>query len=364
VLAHIGDAAIQLGRAAFRQGEATMLTLTDRSTRRRFIAGAGGALGAAALLPHAAAQQLEKLVYVTPFGYLIDFAPILNAHAGGHFKAQGFDSEIVGGKGGMTSVQQLVAKQAKFSRNAPIEFMKAYSATKVPLLAVATIMQASVFHLISAKSAPIREAADLKGKTIGVVSVGGATENLLDLILLQAGIAKADVPRNVAGNSPGSMALIRQGRIQGFVATVNVVIALKLANEAYESWSTDRYAPMPSQVYLTHREVAEKEPGTVVRFLKAVNASVKELLAATDKGPILDRMAKAFEIPGVANRPAMLEALKFEDELMLAQGRENVLRNVPALWAKGAELLNKAGLAKIDKVEDLYTNKFVDEALK
>lgn len=341
-----------------------MLALTDLRTRRRFMAGAGGALGTAALMPFAAAQSLEKLVYVTPFGYLIDFAPILNAAAGGHFKAQGFDAEIVGGKGGMTSVQQLVAKQAKFSRNAPIEVMKAYSATKVPLLAVATIMQSSVFHLISAKSAPIREAADLKGKTIGVVSVGGATENLLDLMLLQAGIPKAEVPRNVAGNSPGSMALIRQGRIQGFIATVNVVTALKLANEAFESWSTDRYAPMPGQVYLCHRETAEKEPATVVRFLKAVKASVNELLSAADKGPLLDRMTKAFEIPGAANRAAMIESLKQADELMLAQGRENLLRNVPALWAKGADLLNRAGLAKIDRVEDLYTNKFVDEALK
>ena len=340
-----------------------MLALIDRSTRRRFLAGAGGALGAGSLMPLAAAQSLEKLVYVTPFGYLIDFAPILNAAAGGHFKAQGFDAEIVGGKGGMTSVQQLVAKQAKFSRNAPIEFMKAYSATKVPLIAVATIMQASVFHLISAKAAPIREAADLKGKTVGVVSVGGATENLLDLMLLQAGIPKAEVPRNVAGNSPGSMALIRQGRIQGFIATGNVVIALKLAGEAFESWSTDRYAPMPSQVYLTHREVAEKEPAVVVRFLKAVNASVKELLGATDKGPLFDRMAKAFEIPGANNRAAMIEALKHQDELILAQGPRNVLRNVPELWTKGAELLNRAGLAKIDKVEELYTNKFVEEAL-
>jgi hypothetical protein len=40
------------------------------------------------------------------------------------------------------------------------------------------------------------------------------------------------------------------------------------------------------------------------------------------------------------------------------------MRNVPALWQKGAEAINRSGLFKVDDVSRLYTNRFIDEALK
>ena len=52
--------------------------------RRDFIRGSA-ALAGAALIPAARAQQLRKINFITPFGFLIGYAPTLNAQAGGHF---------------------------------------------------------------------------------------------------------------------------------------------------------------------------------------------------------------------------------------------------------------------------------------
>jgi hypothetical protein len=40
------------------------------------------------------------------------------------------------------------------------------------------------------------------------------------------------------------------------------------------------------------------------------------------------------------------------------------LRNVPELWAKAGDEIRKAGIASVPDVSLLYTNKYIDEALK
>jgi len=120
---------------------------------------------------------------------------------------------------------------------------------------------------------------------------------------------------------------------------------------------------MPSQVYATTREVAEKEPELVVRFLRGLRASVEDLLTQ-DYNAILDRISKDFEVPGIRNRAPLVAIAREAKELWFTEGRENLMRNVPALWQKGAEAINRSGLFKVDDVSRLYTNRFIDEALK
>jgi hypothetical protein len=50
--------------------------------------------------------------------------------------------------------------------------------------------------------------------------------------------------------------------------------------------------------------------------------------------------------------------------MTVAQGENNIMRNVPEVWAKAADLVTKAGIAKVADVTALYDNKFVDEAAK
>ena len=330
-------------------------------TRRTIVAGiAAGAVASPAILK---AQAREPLTVMTPFGFIPDFIEMMNAVSGGHLTRHGFDARLLGAAGTAQALQQLAAGQVQFIRAASIDMIRA-AAQGVPLVAIATSHQGSTFHMISTKDKPITRAEDLKGKTVGLVSVGGTTDIFLSLILNKVGLKNDDVKREVTGNSPGILQMVRQGRVDCFMASIVVPVMLARAGEQFEAWSTDRYAPMPSQCYITTREIAEKRPETVVRFLRAMRDSMNEMLTQPNP-PIFERAAKDFDIPGIrdiANVVAVSDESK--QKLWLARGRENLLRNLPDLWDSGIKSLRDSGLVNLPNAEGIWTNRFIDEALK
>jgi len=50
-------------------------------------------------------------------------------------------------------------------------------------------------------------------------------------------------------------------------------------------------------------------------------------------------------------------------EMWLAQGKANFMRNLPSLWSGGVEALRVAGIVDLKDPTVLYTNKFVDRTL-
>lgn len=307
-------------------------------------------------------QAREAVSIITPFGFIGSFIEMMNAKSGGHFDAQGLDVTIIGGQGQAQANQQLISGQVVLSRSSALDQMRAIAAANAPLVSFATLYQASTFHFVSLTSKPVSDAAGLKGKTIGIVSVGGTSDLLLDMILRKAGLTKDDVKVEVTGNSPGALQLVKQGRVDCFIASITAIYPLQQSNEPIEVWSTDRYAPAPSQCYLTTRQVIEQRPEMLTKLTKAMKASVEEILR-DDMVPIFKRAAKVFDIPGMQNVENIANIAKLEAvKLWLSEGRENLMRNVPKLWENGAEAMRAAGLADIKNVEAIYTNRFVDAA--
>lgn len=327
--------------------------------RRGFLVSAG----ALALTP-AFAQQREAFTFCTPFGFIADFLEIMNAHTGGHWRANGLESKVIGAQGTSPAIQQLTAGQAHMIRAASIDFMRAVAQQNLPLLAVSTIYQGSTFYMISPEDKPARRAEELKGKTVGIVSVGGTTDLFVDLMLTKVGLEKSVVKKEVVGNNPGALQFVRQGRIDAFIASTGVVEALNAAKEKIVTFSTDQYAPMPSQCYVTTREVAEKRPELIVRALRGLKASVDQVIAGPI-APLIARASNDFDVPGSRNLEALERNMNAAKALYFSQGRENLMKNVPKLWRDGAEVLAKAGLGDLTKIVDtLHTNRFVDQALK
>jgi ABC-type nitrate/sulfonate/bicarbonate transport system substrate-binding protein len=301
---------------------------------------------------------------MTPFGYIADFIEMMNAITGGHMAREGLDAKLMGGQGTAQPIQQLITGGAQMIRASGIDVMRAISTTKAPLVSIATMYQASTFHMVSLKSKPILKAEDLKGKTVGIVSVGGTTEIYLDLILAKGGLKKEDVKREVTGNSPGAAQIMKQGRVDCFIASIQVVVALRRMKEDVEIWSSDRYAPMPGQCYIAHKQAIEAKPDLFVRAMKAMRASA-EVIMTQPLQPIFERAAKQFEIPNIRNVGELVEVEKATaDRLWLSEGRENLLRNVPRLWKAGVDALRESNVANPGDAESLYTNRFVDEAMK
>ncbi len=330
------------------------------TSRREFIktgVAASALIAAPAILR---AQTREPFVMMTPFGFIADFIEMMNAITGGHMAAQGLDAKLLGGQGTAQPIQQLITGQAQMIRASGIDVMRAISTTKAPLISVGTMYQASTFHMVSLKSKPINKAEDLKDKVVGIVSVGGTTEVYLDLILAKGGLAKESVKREVTGNSPGALQMVKQGRVDCFIASIQVVVALQRMKEEVEIWSTDRYAPMPGQCYISSRDMIKAKPEVFTKALRAMRASAQEIMTQP-LAPIFERAAKDYEIPNIRNINELVEVEKATaDRLWLSEGRENLLRNVPKLWKSGVDALRENRIADPGEPESLYTNQFVD----
>ncbi len=330
-------------------------------TRRAFLAAAAAA-GVAPFIGRARAA--DKITVLTGFGLLPNFIEIMNAYSGGYFRKEGLDATVVGAHGTAIEMQQMIAGQAAFGRVAALDQMNAIAKQHVPFVSVATLCQGSTFQVISLKEKPIETAEALKGKTVGVVSVGGSTEMLLDLMLHKVGIAKDAVKREAVGDNPGAVEFVRRGRIDCFIASLNTVVAIERSGAAIVYWSTDRYAEMPGQVYLTTRSVIDASPDLVLRFCKAMKGSVEELLSQPLE-PIFRRAARDFDIPGLTDMAtvvAMQQATA--KQLWLADGTANLLRNMPRRWDAGVATLRGAGVTDIGEPGSLYTNRFIEAAMK
>ncbi|MBX9741286.1 MAG: ABC transporter substrate-binding protein [Beijerinckiaceae bacterium] len=309
------------------------------------------------------ARAATPLTFFTPFGFSPDYIEIMNAKSGGHFARAGLDVTVRGAQGTAQAMQQLITGEAQIIRAAPIDQMRLVQTQKLPLVAISTLYQSSNFYLISAKNKPITKAEDLKGKTIGVVSVAGTTSIYLDIMLKKGGLTKDDVKRETTGNGPGAFQLVKQGRIDGFIATHVATIPLERAGEQITYFSSDKYSPMPNQGYLTTRGFLEKNPDAAVAFIRALKASVEEILTQPPR-PIFERAAKDFEIQGIRDMENILAISKNWPNLLLSQGRENLLRNVPELWKSGVDELANVGFLQPTDPTNFYTNEFFDKAAK
>jgi NitT/TauT family transport system substrate-binding protein len=329
------------------------------TTRRTFIAATAALVGAPAF------AQRKPMTVITPFGYTADFGEMMNGVTGGHFARYGLDVKVLGANGTAAAIAQVLSGQAMVTRSACIDVFQAAKANngKPALVTISTLYQNSTFNVISDKAKPIETMEAMKGKTVGIVSVRGTTELLIDAMLVASGFKPDDVKKEVVGNNAGAFALIGQGRIDCFIASVAVVAQLQQLNTPMVYFSTDKYAAMPSQCYSATPDSIQKNPEMLVAWLKGLRDSVNEILTG-DYVQLLDRMGKTYEIPGIRNTAALKATNDLAMKLWVGQGKENLLRNVPSLWAKASEVLVKVGIAPPLPATDFYTNDLVDRALK
>jgi ABC-type nitrate/sulfonate/bicarbonate transport system substrate-binding protein len=297
----------------------------------------------------------RDVTYVTPFGNLVAYAPDYVAATGGHFARNGLRVRIQGGTGSTAAVQQVVAGQALVARTGGIDVVRAISAANAPIRAIATIAHASTFYVVSAASAPLRGAPDLAGKTIGIVSAGGGSENYLDIMCAAAGIQKDAVRRQVVGNSPGAFEMVQLGRLNGFICDAGVVVQLRARNAPIHAFNVNAFAAIPGQVYIASERSIAESPDALAGFLRSVLAAVRDIKADISGDATLAAM-RPFELQELRAPDTAKAVLRAEEELWHAEGEANLVRNLPERWRQGWQQMVAAGLAQPGDAERAYTD--------
>lgn len=239
----------------------------------------------ATLAPGGARAQGIDTIHVATGGIaLFNYVPMVLAEQIGAFKKEGLKVEISDFQGGQRSIEALVGGSVDVAiatyENAPLLQAKGVTIVTTALLNRSI---GAVLAVSNAKAAQIKGPADVKGLTFGVSSVGSATQRLLNLYLAKGGLKPDDVAAVTLGGGAGALAVIKSGRVDGFVHSEPVVSqALKdgafkvLVDGRTEEGMKFLYGGyIAATVALTTPSYIEKKPRVLQKFTNAMAATLK-----------------------------------------------------------------------------------------
>src|SRR6201995_4587406 len=234
---------------------------------RQFIT-TGTALGGAALFGggiltrSANAQSLEKITYLFPAPPVLPaFGPIRLAQGKGYFKEAGLDVEFAVGRGGVDVAKQVGAGNAPLGgivAGAPIMVR----GNGVPVKIVCLFGGKGFMQLVVREDSGIAKPADLKGKTITVMSYQDTTFYALLGLLASAGLTKDDVDIQAAG-PVGVWQMVATGKSVGMAGVPDWIPPVEAAGVKVNVLPTDEFFPHMAQAVAASDQIINDKPDLV-----------------------------------------------------------------------------------------------------
>ncbi len=233
--------------------------------RAAVIAGSVGlVVGALPVIAQAADQPLKPVTItvgtqVINVGYPWLTLPI----ALGYWRDAGYDVKLVAVSGSLVGVQQMVGGGADFSQVNATALIQANTENNVP---VRGLMETAPIDwgIGVPKDSPIKDVKDLKGKKIGIFSLGTGGGSLLKGYLRNNGLnAETDVQIIATGAGAPALEALKSDRVQGLmfwgqalVGFENAGVPLRILRDP--SWST-----MPDFTFATMQKTIDTNPAMV-----------------------------------------------------------------------------------------------------
>lgn len=189
--------------------------MTRSGVRAAVRAAVMGVVLAALLVPAwagtASAQGLQKLTlaYSVPVPGS-DSTFLFAGKQLGFFKDHGIDLEINPTQGTVAATGFIVSGAADIGLGG-IEAAPGYVLQGVPIKVIYVYTYRPIFMVGLFKGGPIKTVADLKGKRIGVSTLGSGAITVLQYMLAEAGIGMKDVTVVPIGVGPSALAAIKKG---------------------------------------------------------------------------------------------------------------------------------------------------------
>ena len=225
-------------------------------------------------------EKIEEVNYRLKWLYNVSAVGDLYADAQGYFARNGLKVNVKPGGPERDALKELELGHAQFGVASADQVFRAV-AKGAPIVVLAQLFQVNPLHWIYRPDrAPFSGPADWKGKSIGV-TFGGNDETIMRALLARYGIAENEV----------SLFSVRydytpfyEGRVAFWPLYLNaqaVIIGDKLAQagETFDVISPDRLGvKFVANSVVTTREMLEKHPDTVKRFLAALRQGWQDAL--------------------------------------------------------------------------------------
>jgi NitT/TauT family transport system substrate-binding protein len=334
-----------------------MLVLeTKNLTRRHMLQGAAAITVSAGLGRLVSpARAAEKITYLFPAPPLLPaFGPIQLAQGKGYFAQAGLDVSYAVGRGGVDVAKQVGAGNAPLGgivADAPIVVRQ----NGVPVKIVCLFGGKGFMQLVVRKDSGIEKPADLKGKTITVMSYQDTTFYALLGLLASAGLTQNDV--NIESAGPvGVWQMVATGKSVGMAGVPDWIPPVEAAGVAVNVLPTDEFFPHMAQAVAASDQTIKDRPDLVRSFVKAALHGMKDIMDDPDKAAV-DFVKFVPQWSGKEGQ--VKEAFAYYDKLVYPG--QKVLGAVdPDRVAKLQDFyLAKGIIQKKTPVDELYTNQFV-----
>jgi NitT/TauT family transport system substrate-binding protein len=324
------------------------------------VAGCGGAAPAGGA---SGERTSVTFLNVLPIESLT-FTPEIIAKADGHFEREGLDVQFQVTRGSAQAIQTVIAGSALLTRVGDTEMMVAAGGRGAPISVFGQPSQQSTLRIVSAADDPIRTPADLRGRTIGIPSEGGTSETLVDTLAATAGLADADLSKQVVGLAPGVYELVQQGRIDGYVVALDTAVVVQRQQPDAVVLDPSQVIAGGTQVYITSQSaLADPAQRDVLqRYLRAVRAAMESVIADQSLDATLETLGSAYDIPILREPEVAKETLRQYIASWQAGGGQ-LLETSPDGWASVYDESVAVGLVPggLD-AKSWYTNELVPGA--
>src|SRR5499433_1957835 len=304
------------------------------------VAGLAVALAATAATGAAANEAITYLFPAPPV--LPAFGPIQLAKGKGYFTEAGFDVTFAVGGGGVDVAKQVGAGNAPLGgivADGPIMVR----GNGVPVKIVAVFGGKGFMQLVVREDSGIEKPADLKGKTITVMSFQDTTFYALLGLLASAGLTQNDVDVQSAGPT-GVWEFVATGKSVGMAGVPDWIPPVQAAGVKVRVIPTDEYFPHMAQGIAASDQIIKEKPEMVRKFVHAALHGMKDIMNDPDK-----------------------EADNFVRFVPDWKGKEGAVRFAFNMYAKlvypGQKVLGEVNAERLAKLQDFYLAKgFIQKA--
>jgi NitT/TauT family transport system substrate-binding protein len=303
----------------------------------------------------APARADEKITYLFPAPPILPaFGPIQIAKGKGYFSQAGLDVSYAVGRGGVDVAKEVGAGNVPLGgivADGPIVVRQ----NGVPVKIVALFGGKGFMQLVVRADSGIQKPADLKGKTITVMSYQDTTFYALLGLLASAGLTQNDVDIQAAG-PVGVWQFVASGKSVGMAGVPDWIPPVEAAGVPIKVLPTDEFFPHMAQAVAASDAIIKDKPELVRSFVKAALHGMKDIMDDPDKAAA-DFVKFVPEWTGKENQ--VKEAFAYYDKLVYPG--QKVLGAVdPERMAKLQDFyLAKGIIQKKSPVDELFTNQFV-----
>ena len=316
---------------------------------------AGAAIGLAFTSAPVQAQTLEKVTYLFPAPPVLPaFAPIRLAQGKGYFKDAGLEVSFAVGRGGVDVAKQVGAGNAPIGGivgDGPIMVR----GNDVPVKIVAVFGGKGFMQLVVREDSGITKPADLKGKTLTVMSFQDTTFYALLGLMASVGLKQDDANIQQAG-PVGVWQSVATGKSAGMAGVPDWIASVQAAGAKVNVLPTDEFFPHMAQGIAVSDDMIQKNPTMIRKFVGASLKGMKDVMDNPDQAAI-DFVKFVPEWQGKENEVKV--ALNYYAKLVYPGQKQLGEVNVDRLTKLQDFYLEKGFIQKKTPIDDLYTNQFI-----